>query len=192
PMTTLEELGLLKMDFLGLRNLTVIDYAEKMIKQHTPSFSMDAIDTADRETFEMLSMGYGQGVFQFESAGMRQVLVNLVPESVEDLIAVISLYRPGPMSSIPNKKTGTTPLNHLPPPLLEPILRVTGCIVIIAGDAEFRAWRTAARTGRRAMSRKKHDVMRRSARTSSTCRDGTWNEGCKPRRARERCKRHLQ
>ncbi len=167
PMTTLEELGLLKMDFLGLRNLTVISYAEKMIRQHTPSFSMDGIDSADRETFEMLSMGYGQGVFQFESAGMRQVLVNLVPESVEDLIAVISLYRPGPMSSIPKyienrHNPAKITYRH---PLLEPILRVTyGCIVyqeqvmqIFRSLAGYSLGR--ADLVRRAMSKKKHDVM---------------------------------
>ncbi|MGN1419870.1 MAG: DNA polymerase III subunit alpha, partial [Acutalibacteraceae bacterium] len=99
-MTTLEELGLLKMDFLGLRTLTVIDDTVKMIKRENPNFSLENIDTKDPETFEMLSAGKTDAVFQYESAGMRNVLIRLKPQSLEDLIAVISLYRPGPADSI--------------------------------------------------------------------------------------------
>ncbi len=166
-MTTLEELGLLKMDFLGLRNLTVISDAEKMIRQFEPDFAVANIPMEDKATFDMMSKGQAKGVFQFESAGMRQVLVQLKPVSVEDLIAVISLYRPGPMDSIPRYIRN----RHNPKeityktPLLKDILDVTyGCIVYqeqvmeicrkLAGYSYGRADLV-----RRAMSKKKHDVM---------------------------------
>ncbi|MGN0172312.1 MAG: DNA polymerase III subunit alpha, partial [Acutalibacteraceae bacterium] len=100
-MTTLEELGLLKMDFLGLRNLTIIDNAVKMVRTHTPDFSIEHIRRDAAPVYEMFSKGETVGVFQFESAGMKRVLCNLRPDHFEDLIAVISLYRPGPMASIP-------------------------------------------------------------------------------------------
>ena len=132
PMGTLEELGLLKMDFLGLRNLTIIQDAEKMIRREEPDFSMDAVPDDDRETFAMLAQGKTSGVFQLESAGMTGVCVGLIPQSVEDITAVVALYRPGPMDSIPrfieskhNPKKVT--YKH---PMLKDILRVTyGCIV---------------------------------------------------------------
>ena len=95
-MTTLEELGLLKMDFLGLRTLTVLSDAEKMARKKTPDFRLENIQDDDQEVFDMLSSGNTEGVFQFESGGMRNVLMQLKPENIEDLIAVISLYRPGP------------------------------------------------------------------------------------------------
>lgn len=100
-MTTLEELGLLKMDFLGLRNLSVMHDAEEMIRREAPGFSLEEIDLDDPKVYEMLTAGNVEGVFQFESAGMRSVIMQLRPERLEDLIAVISLYRPGPMDSIP-------------------------------------------------------------------------------------------
>ena len=99
-MTTLEELGLLKMDFLGLRTLTVINDAVKMIRLKDNSFDINRIDIADKATYEMMASGQTEGVFQFESAGMKSVLMGLKPVDIEDLIAVISLYRPGPMDSI--------------------------------------------------------------------------------------------
>lgn len=99
-MTTLEELGLLKMDFLGLRTLTVINDAVKMIRLKDNSFDINRIDIADKATYEMMASGQTEGVFQFESAGMKSVLIGLKPVDIEDLIAVISLYRPGPMDSI--------------------------------------------------------------------------------------------
>ncbi len=166
-MTTLEELGLLKMDFLGLRTLTVIDDTEKAIKRADPSFSLDSISYEDPKVFDMLAAGLTQGVFQFESGGMRQVLVNLRPVNVEDLIAVISLYRPGPMDSIPTYIEN----RHHPEkirykhPLLEPILSVTnGCIVYQEQVMQiFRALAGfsygQADIVRRAMSKKKHAVM---------------------------------
>lgn len=116
-MTTLEELGLLKMDFLGLRTLTVISYAEKEAAKRSPGFRADSIPLDDPDTFAMLTKGQCVGVFQFESAGMRNVIAQLGPESIEDLIAVISLYRPGRWSrSPPTSATATTPARHLQAP----------------------------------------------------------------------------
>lgn len=100
-MGTLEELGLLKMDFLGLRNLTVIDDAQKQIRLTEPGFSIGAIDENDPETFRMLAEGKTSGVFQLESTGMTGVCVGLRPQSIEDITALVALYRPGPMESIP-------------------------------------------------------------------------------------------
>ncbi len=131
-MTTIEELGLLKMDFLGLRNLTVIRDAERQIQQFHPTFSMDAIPDNDPETFKMLMEGKTQGVFQLESAGMTGVCVGMKADSIEDITAIVALYRPGPMDSIPTFIENK--LNHKKVtykcPQLEPILKVTyGCIV---------------------------------------------------------------
>ena len=131
-MTTIEELGLLKMDFLGLRNLTVIRDAEEQIQKQNSNFFIDKIPDNDPETFAMLAEGKTQGVFQLESAGITGVCINMKPTSIEDLTAIVALYRPGPMDSIP-----TFIANKLDPrkiryktPLLEPILKVTyGCIV---------------------------------------------------------------
>ena len=166
-MTTLDELGLLKMDFLGLRNLTVLDDTEKMIRKKEPLFSIKNIPDDDKKVFEMLSKGDTEGVFQFESSGMRNVLTQLKPETIEDLIAVISLYRPGPMDSIPKYIENC----HNPEKvtykheLLKPILEVTyGCIVyqeqvmqIFRSLAGYSLGR--ADIVRRAMSKKKADVM---------------------------------
>ena len=131
-MTTIEELGLLKMDFLGLRNLTVIRDAEKQIQKFKPEFSMDKIADDDPQTFKMLTEGKTQGVFQLESAGMTSVCVGMKADSIEDITAIVALYRPGPMDSIP--KFIENKLNHkkitYKCPELEPILKVTyGCIV---------------------------------------------------------------
>lgn len=131
-MTTIEELGLLKMDFLGLRNLTVIQDAEKQIQEKEPNFSISTIPDNDPETFAMLSEGKTQGVFQMESAGMTGVCVSMKPSSIEDITAIVALYRPGPMDSIPRfvaNKLNPSKVTYKTP-LLEPILRVTyGCIV---------------------------------------------------------------
>lgn len=131
-MTTLEELGLLKMDFLGLRNLTVIADAEKMIRRHTPDFNIEKVDMGDKATYEMLGHGSTMGVFQLESAGITNVVTGLRPQSIEDITAVVALYRPGPMQSIPRY----IECRHHPEkvtykhPLLEPILKVTyGCMI---------------------------------------------------------------
>ena len=168
-MTTLEELGLLKMDFLGLRTLTVISDAEKMIRRKDKDFDIYKVSTSDEETFKMMSKGLTEGVFQFESAGMKSVLVGLKPVSIEDLIAVISLYRPGPMDSI------DTYINNRHHPeetvykteKLREILEVTnGCMVY--QEQVMQIFRSLAGYSygradivRRAMSKKKHDVMER-------------------------------
>ena len=131
-MTTIEELGLLKMDFLGLRNLTVIQDAEQQIQQKEPAFHIDRIPDNDPETFRMLSEGKTSGVFQMESAGMTGVCISMKPSSIEDITAIVALYRPGPMDSIPRfvaNKLDPSKVTYKTP-LLEPILRVTyGCIV---------------------------------------------------------------
>ena len=131
-MTTIEELGLLKMDFLGLRNLTVIQDAEEQARRIDPDFSVDKVPDNDPETFAMLAEGKTQGVFQLESAGMTGVCVSMKPTSIEDLTAIVALYRPGPMDSIPRfieRKLHPEKVVYKTP-FLEPILRVTyGCIV---------------------------------------------------------------
>lgn len=166
-MTTLEELGLLKMDFLGLRTLTVINDAVKMIRLKDNSFDINKIDIADKATYEMMASGQTEGVFQFESAGMKSVLIGLKPVDIEDLIAVISLYRPGPMDSIntyienrhhPEKTVYKTEK-------LREILEVTyGCMIY--QEQVMQIFRSLAGYSygradivRRAMSKKKHDVM---------------------------------
>ncbi len=168
-MTTLEELGLLKMDFLGLRNLTIIRDTEKIIAEREPEFSINSIPLDDEATYRTLASGNTIGVFQMESGGMRQVLTRLKPSEFEDIIAVISLYRPGPMDSIPtyiDNKNHPEKIRYLTPEL-EPILKVTyGCIVyqeqvmqIVRSLAGYSYAR--ADLVRRAMSKKKGDVMER-------------------------------
>ncbi|MGN1411465.1 MAG: DNA polymerase III subunit alpha [Oscillospiraceae bacterium] len=166
-MGTLERLGLLKMDFLGLRNLTVIRDCENYIKEKNPEFDINEIPIDDIGVYHMLSKGKTLGVFQFESSGITDVLVRLVPKNIEDLIAVLSLYRPGPMDSIPKYIEN----RHHPErvtyktPKLKDILSVTyGCIVyqeqvmeIFRSLANYSYGR--ADIVRRAMSKKKHDVM---------------------------------
>ena len=132
PMTTLEELGLLKMDFLGLRNLTILDEAVRLVRKTNPEFDIEKIPEDDKATFNMLSHGKTMGVFQMESAGITGVCTGLKPKSIEDITAIIALYRPGPMDSIPRfLKCSAHPeevsYKH---PMLKPILEVTyGCIV---------------------------------------------------------------
>ncbi len=167
PMTTLEDLGLLKMDFLGLRTLTVLRDAEKEIRKTNPSFNIEKIPVDDKATYELLSTGNTLGVFQFESEGMKNVLSRLKPVDIEDLIAVISLYRPGPMDSIPTYIQN----RHNPKNItykhesLKSVLEVTyGCIVY--QEQVMQIFRELAGFSlgqadlvRRAMSKKKHDVM---------------------------------
>ena len=166
-MTAIEELGLLKMDFLGLRNLSVIDHAEQMIGRHAPGFRVENMPEDDPKVFEMITSGATEGVFQFESAGMRRVIMQSEPESIEDLIAVISLYRPGPMKFIPTyienrKHPEKITYRH---PRLSKILDVTyGCIIY--QEQVMRIFRELAGYSlgradivRRAMSKKKHKVM---------------------------------
>ena len=168
-MTALDELGLLKMDFLGLRNLTVIADTERFIRKNDPDFDIEKIPLDDGATYEMMGKGLTDGVFQFESDGMKNVLRQFGPRSIEDLTAILSLYRPGPMDSIPKYIHN----RHHPEdvkydtPLLKPILDVTyGCIVY--QEQVMQVFRTLAGYSlgradivRRAMAKKKHAVMER-------------------------------
>ncbi|MBQ6381606.1 MAG: DNA polymerase III subunit alpha [Clostridia bacterium] len=166
-MTALERLGLLKMDFLGLRTLTVISDAEKMVRQKQPDFRVDRIPLDDQQVYKLFSEGKTDGVFQFESAGMKQMLIGLQPESLEDIIASISLYRPGPAKSIPTytQNRHNPELVHYQTPALKPILEVTyGCLVY--QEQVMEVFRSLAGYSfgradlvRRAMSKKKADVM---------------------------------
>lgn len=132
PMTTLEELGLLKMDFLGLRNLTVLEDAAELVRKTRPDFYVEGIPEDDPAVFEMLTAGKTSGVFQLESTGMTSVCVGLRPKSIEDITAIIALYRPGPMDSIPRFLDCAVHPERISykHPMLEDILEVTyGCIV---------------------------------------------------------------
>ncbi len=167
PMTTLEELGLLKMDFLGLRNLTVLDDAEKLVRRKEPGFRIAEVPEDDRETFEMLAAGKTEGVFQLESTGMTAVCTGIRAKSIEDITAIIALYRPGPMDSIPkfiewSQHPEKIRYKH---ESLRPILEVTyGCIVYQEQVIEIFRSLAGFSLGpadniRRAMSKKKHAVI---------------------------------
>ena len=167
-MTTIEELGLLKMDFLGLRTLTVIQDAARMIgKKLGYDFSIDTIDYDDAKVYEMIGQGKTEGVFQLESAGMKSFMKELKPTNLEDVIAGISLYRPGPMDFIPQYIRGKNDRSSITYdcPQLEPILAPTyGCIVYQEQVMQIvmkLAGYTLGRSDlvRRAMSKKKGDVM---------------------------------
>ena len=167
PMGTIERLGLLKMDFLGLRTLTVIRDALDLMRDAGVDMKAEDIPLDDKAVYDMISEGETDGVFQLESGGMRAFLANMKPQNFEDIIAAISLYRPGPMDSIPRYIEG----KHNPEtiqylhPRLKPILDVTyGCMVyqeqvmqIVRDLAGYSYGRSDL--VRRAMSKKKHDVM---------------------------------
>lgn len=166
-MGILESLGLLKMDFLGLRNLTIIRDTVNEIHRTEPDFDISRIPTDDIEVYRMMSAGDTEGVFQFESEGMTARVMELCPERLEDLIVIISLYRPGPMKSIPlyieNKKhPEKVTYKH---PLLKDILEDTyGCMVYQEQVMEICRKLAGYSYGhadivRRAMAKKKHDVM---------------------------------
>lgn len=169
-MTRLEELGLLKMDFLGLRTLTVISDTVKHLKRRGIEIDTDNLPFDDKGVYKMISNGETDGVFQLESGGMRQFMRELCPNSIEDIIAGIALYRPGPMDSIPTyieNKNNPKNVVYLHPKL-EEILNVTyGCIVyqeqvmeIVKSLAGFSMG--GADQVRRAMSKKKSDVMEKA------------------------------
>ncbi len=169
-MTTLEELGLLKMDFLGLRNLTVINSAQELIKKSTGrEINLDEIDYNDRPVLDYIGTGKTDGVFQLESAGMKSFIKELKPQSLEDIIAGIALYRPGPMDFIPQYIKGKNHQDMITYdcPQLEPILEPTyGCIVYqeqVMQIVRDLAGYTLGRSDllRRAMSKKKGDVMKK-------------------------------
>lgn len=168
PMTILEELGLLKMDFLGLRTLTVIRDTIDLIKNNRGiELDLDKIDYDDKEVYELISQGNTEGIFQLESVGMTNFMKELKPNSLEDIIAGISLYRPGPMDQIPTyikNKNNPDKIEYLDEKL-KPILDVTyGCMVyqeqvmqIVRDIAGYSLGRSDL--VRRAMAKKKHDVM---------------------------------
>jgi len=169
-MDNLSDLGLLKMDFLGLRNLTVIDNALRNIEKTTGMrLDLAALDYSDKEVFDLISSGETIGIFQLESGGMRDFMKELRPSSLEDIIAGISLYRPGPMEQIPRyiKNKNNPEKITYKHPMLESILNVTyGCIIyqeqvlqIVQKLAGYSLGK--ADLLRRAMSKKKHDVMER-------------------------------
>lgn len=169
-MTTLEELGLLKMDFLGLRTLTVIQNAERLVNKSRSSqnkFDIKKIDYNDGKVYDLIASGKTEGIFQLESAGMKSFMKDLKPRTIEDVIAGIALYRPGPMDFIPKYIKGKNDLGHISYecPQLEPILSPTyGCIVyqeqvmqIVRDLAGYSYGRSDL--VRRAMSKKKESVM---------------------------------
>ena len=166
-MDTVASLGLLKFDFLALRYLTIISDTEKLIRKKIKDFDIEKVPLDDKKTYKFISSGKTDGVFQLESAGMKQVLMKLQPESIEDIIATIALYRPGPMDSIPDyieRRHDKSKISYKTA-LVEPILRSTyGCIVYqeqvmqifsrVAGYSYGRA-----DIVRRAMSKKKVDEL---------------------------------
>ena len=166
-MTTIEELGLLKMDFLGLRTLTVINDCVKMIKKKKPDFDIENISYEDQNVYSLFTNGLTDGVFQCESSGKKSVFMRLKPTNLVDIIAVISLYSPGPMDSIDSYiRNRHNPENiRYKTPMLQNILDVTyGCMVyqeqvmqIFRSLAGYSLGR--ADIVRRAMSKKKHKVM---------------------------------
>ena len=171
-MTTLEELGLLKMDFLGLRNLTILDDAVKMVRRREPGFRAADIPENDPAVYQMLSEGKTAGVFQMESTGMTGVCMSLKPQNIEDITAIIALYRPGPMESIPRfiackQNPEKITYKH---PALEPILSNTyGCIVyqeqVIQIFQQLAGYSLGqADMVRRAMSKKKRKEIERERR----------------------------
>ncbi len=189
-MTAIADLGLLKMDFLGLRNLSVIDNAQKLIRRENPEFSMETVPDDDPRVFQMLGRGETVGVFQFESGGMTRLTVQASPESIEDLTAIVSLYRPGPMQFIPayvesRKNPKSVKYRH---EKLRPILEVTGGCIIYQ-EQVMRIFQDLAGYSlgradiiRRAMAKKKRDVLEREKEVflhGQRREDGSWEvEGC--------------
>ena len=167
-MNSLEEMGLLKMDFLGLRNLTVIHKTIKMINHnHNILINIDTIDLCDQEVYQLFASGNTIGIFQFESRGMRDYLKKLNPSSIEDLIAMNSLYRPGPMANIPefiDRKNNNKTIKYLHPDL-EPILKETYGIIVyqeqVMQIGSVIGGFTLAQSDemRKAMGKKKKDLM---------------------------------
>ena len=167
-MTTLEELGLLKMDFLGLRTLTVMADAVKMVKENKGiDIDLNNIDTEDKSVYRMIGEGKTAGVFQLESAGMTSFMKELKPDTLEDIIAGVSLYRPGPMAEIPKYIAGKkdpTSVQYLDEKL-EGILDVTYGVMVyqeqVMEIVRKLAGYSMGRSDlvRRAMSKKKHEVM---------------------------------
>ncbi len=166
-MDTVAKLGLLKFDFLGLRYLTIIRDAEDQIRESEPEFDIEKIPLDDKATYELISSGGTSGIFQLESGGMRQMLTSLKPSSIDDILAAIALYRPGPMDSIPRYiecRNDRSKVKYATP-LLEPILKSTyGCIVyqeqVMSVFREVAGYTYGhADLVRRAMSKKKASAL---------------------------------
>lgn len=169
---TVERVGLLKMDFLGLRNLTILARAVTDVHQDEPELSIHDIDLNDQETLRLFQQGLTAGIFQFESAGIRKTLVDLHPEKFQDIVAVDALYRPGPLENIPHyiaRKRGTESY-RFPAPSLKPILAPTyGILVYQEQVMQLAAAMAGFSLGqadilRRAMSKKKKGVMEKMRR----------------------------
>ena len=185
-MTTLEELGLLKMDFLGLRTLTVIQNAVQLARKKQPDLQIDKIDYNDKAVLDYIGTGKTEGIFQLESGGMKNFMKELQPHSLEDVIAGISLYRPGPMDFIPQYIRGKNDRSSITYdcPQLEPILAPTyGCIVnqeqvmqIVRDLAGYTLGRSDLL--RRAMSKKKAAVMEKERKTFVYGDEETGVPGC--------------
>lgn len=187
-MTTLEELGLLKMDFLGLRTITVIDNAAKAVRSSgkNPEFDIEKIDYNDKKVYDLIGSGHTDGIFQLESTGMRNFMKELKPENMEDIIAGIALYRPGPMDFIPKYIKGKQEKDSVQYECeeLRPILEPThGCIVyqeqvmqIVRDLAGYSYGRSDL--VRRAMSKKKADVMARERKNFVQGNPDEGVEGC--------------
>ncbi len=199
-MTTIEELGLLKMDFLGLRTLTVIQDAVRMIGKKTgKAFSIDDIDYDDAAVYEMIGQGRTEGVFQLESAGMKSFMKELKPGNLEDVIAGISLYRPGPMDFIPKYikgKQNQEDIQYSCPQLKEILAPTYGCIVYQEQVMQIvmqLAGYTLGRSDlvRRAMSKKKGDVMARERKNFVYGNEEEGVEGCIKRGIPEKTANHI-
>lgn len=200
-MTTLEELGLLKMDFLGLRTLTVIQNAVELInkKSNQSYLDIDAIDYDDKKVFEMIGTGKSEGIFQLESAGMKNFMKELKPENLEDIIAGISLYRPGPMDFIPRYVRGKNNQSSITYecPELEPILAPTyGCIVyqeqvmqIVRDLAGYSYGRSDL--VRRAMSKKKAAIMEKERKNFVYGNEEEGVKGCIANGIKEEVANHI-
>ena len=166
-MDTVAALGLLKFDFLAIRYLTILSDAERAVQKHTPAFSLDTVPMDDEATFKLLSEGRTEGVFQLESAGIKRLLSNMRPRSLEDVMVVIALYRPGPMDSIGtylNNRAQPGKIEYKLPQLQEILEDTSGCIIYqeqvmqicrkVAGFSYGKA-----DSVRKAMSKKKPELL---------------------------------
>ncbi|MBK7643490.1 MAG: DNA polymerase III subunit alpha [Planctomycetes bacterium] len=193
PATQLEELGLLKMDYLGLRTLTILQKTlENIAKQGLVAPDLDTLPEGDKRTYALLAVGDTEGVFQLESEGMRKLLARIKPDCFEDLIAILALYRPGPLESgmvemFTRRKHGEEPISY-PHPSIEPILRDTyGCIVyqeqvMLISNALGSFSLNEADNLRKAMGKKKPEIMEKFA---AHFVEGAVANGCAENVARE-------
>ncbi len=172
-MDTVANLGLLKFDFLALRNLTIIADAEEEIRKTEPGFSVEALSLDDPETYELFSQGKTEGVFQFESPGIKRLLINMKPKNIEDIMLALSLYRPGPMDSIPKfleNRRNHSKITYKTEQLRDILENTSGCIIyqeqvmqICRKIANYSYGK--ADTVRRAMSKKKSEEMEKERET---------------------------